>query len=79
MIISPILWFVNKNISFSSIYDEETGVDTYTKITEHAYGEWTEIKPATWWEEGKQHRQCVDCTEEQTEVLPKLPININNL
>ena len=52
-----------------------TFVDTYTDITEHNYGEWTEIKPATWWEEGKQHRQCVDCTEEQTEVLPKLPIN----
>ena len=50
-------------------------VDTYTDITEHTYGEWTEIKPATWREEGKQHRQCVDCTEEQTEVLPKLPIN----
>ena len=50
-------------------------VDTYTDITEHTYGEWTEVKPATWREEGEQHRQCVDCAEEQTEVLPKLPIN----
>lgn len=54
---------------------EHTFVDTYTEITEHTYGEWTEVKPATWREEGEQHRQCVDCTEEQTEVLPKLPIN----
>ena len=54
---------------------EHTFVDTYTKITEHAYGEWTEIKPATWWEQGEQRRQCMDCIEEQTEVLPKLPIN----
>lgn len=54
---------------------EHTFVDTYTEIAEHTYGEWTELKPATWREEGEQHRQCVDCAEEQTAVIPKCPIN----
>jgi hypothetical protein len=54
---------------------EHTFVDTYTQITEHTYGEWTEVKPATWWEEGIQFRKCADCVEEQTQVLPKLPVN----
>ena len=54
---------------------DDTFVDTYTEITEHTYGEWTEVKCATWQEEGEQLRQCMACSEEQTEVLPKLPIN----
>lgn len=53
----------------------DTFVDTYTEITEHTYGEWTEVKPATWREEGEARRQCVDCADEQTKVLPKLPVN----
>lgn len=54
---------------------EHTLVDTYTELTGHTYGEWVEIRAASWIAEGEQYRKCVDCAEEQTEVLSKLPIN----
>jgi len=49
-------------------------VDTPTDMTGHTYGEWTQIKAASWFEEGKQRRQCADCLAEQIEVIPCLPI-----
>lgn len=54
---------------------EHTFVDASTEITDHTFGEWIEIKTASWREEGEQYRQCVNCPEEQTQVLPKLPVN----
>lgn len=54
---------------------EYTLVDTYTEITEHTCGEWIEIKSATWRKEGERQGRCVNCAEEYTEVIPKLPVN----
>lgn len=54
---------------------EHTVVDTYMEPTGHSYGEWMEIQSASWMAEGEQYRKCIDCAAEQTEIIPKLPIN----
>lgn len=43
--------------------------DSYTDMTEHAYGQWIQDTAAGCATEGKCHRKCVDCGHVQHEVI----------
>lgn len=49
-------------------------IDTYTELTAHIYGPWTENAAPSWLKEGEQHRNCVVCAVEEREVLSKVPV-----
>lgn len=54
---------------------EHTVVDGDTEMTAHTYGEWIEAKAASRKETGERYRQCINCSEKQTEMIPQLPVN----
>ena len=48
------------------------GSATLTIVCEHAWGPWTEVKPATCTEEGEESRTCSACGEVETRKTPKV-------
>ncbi len=51
------------------------------KLTEHTYGEWTVVTPATYTEKGVQERACTveGCTAKETEEIAKLEYKVGDV